>query len=344
MKSPSTYASAGVNIAAGDRAKKRIALLARGTFNRQVLAEIGGFGSLFALDRKRWRDPVLVASCDGVGTKLKVAFLARRHNTIGQDLVNHCVNDIAVQGAEPLFFLDYLAVGKLEPRVAAAIVSGLARACRQNGVALVGGETAEMPGFYASGEYDLAGFIVGAVERSRVLTGAQVKAGDALIGLPSTGLHTNGYSLARRLLFEHAGLNVLSYVPELKSQVGAALLKVHRSYLTPIRELHRRGWLHAAAHITGGGFPGNLLRGVPEALGVEVQLGSWPVPPLFRYLQKIGDVSRDEMYRAFNMGIGMALVIPEARLTAATALLRHLRERSYVIGRIVKGRHEVVYH
>lgn len=338
-----TYASAGVNIAAGDRAKKRIAALARGTFNHQVLAEIGGFGSLFALDRKRWRDPVLVASCDGVGTKLKVAFLARRHNTIGQDLVNHCVNDIAVQGAEPLFFLDYLAVGKLEPRVVAAIVSGLARACRQNGLALVGGETAEMPGFYPPGEYDLAGFIVGAVERSRVLTGAQVKAGDALIGLPSTGLHTNGYSLARRLLFEQAGLNVLSYVPELQSQVGAALLKVHRSYLVPIRELHRRGLLRASAHITGGGFPGNLLRCVPTALGAEVQLESWPVPAIFRYLQKIGDVSRDEMYRAFNMGIGMVLVIPQARLTATTALLRRLRERYYVIGRIVKGRHEVVY-
>lgn len=340
---PATYASAGVNIAAGDRAKKRIAALARGTFNSQVLAEIGGFGSLFALDRKRWRDPVLVASCDGVGTKLKVAFLARKHNTIGQDLVNHCVNDIAVQGAEPLFFLDYLAVGKLEPRVAAAIVSGLARACRQNGLALVGGETAEMPGFYAPGEYDLAGFIVGAADRSRVLTGSHVKAGDVLVGLPSTGLHTNGYSFARRLLFEHAGLNVLSYVPELKSQVGAALLKVHRSYLKPIRELHRRGWLHAAAHITGGGFPGNMLRGVPQSLGVEVKLGSWPVPPIFRYLQRIGSVSRDEMYRAFNMGIGMALVIPPARLSAATALLRRLRERHYVIGQIVKGRHEVVY-
>jgi len=341
---PSTYASAGVNIAAGDRAKKRIAALARGTFNPQVLAEIGGFGSLFALDRKRWRDPVLVASCDGVGTKLKVAFLARKHNTIGQDLVNHCVNDIAVQGAEPLFFLDYLAVGKLEPRVAAAIVSGLARACRQNGLALVGGETAEMPGFYAAGEYDLAGFIVGAVERSRVLTGVGVKPGDVLVGLPSTGLHTNGYSFARRLLFEKAGLNVLSYVPELQSQVGAALLKVHRSYLAPIRELHHRGWLHAAAHITGGGFPGNLLRCVPQTMGAEVELGSWPVLPIFSYLQKIGNVARDEMYRAFNMGIGMVLVIPQARLRVATALLRRLRERHYVIGRIVKGRHEVVYH
>jgi phosphoribosylformylglycinamidine cyclo-ligase len=336
---PITYASAGVDIAAGDRAKKRIAALARGSFNRNVLAEIGGFGSLFALDRKRWRDPVLVASCDGVGTKLRVAFLTGRHDTIGQDLVNHCVNDIAVQGAEPLFFLDYLAVGKLEAGVAAGIVAGLARACRQNGLALVGGETAEMPGFYAPGEYDVAGFIVGAVDRSRILTGKQVRAGDLLVGLPSTGLHTNGYSLARRLLFDQAGLTVSSDVPELKGTVGDALLKIHRSYLAPIRELHRRGWLHAAAHITGGGFPGNLLRQVPKTCGAAVSLGSWPVPPLFSYLQKLGNVARDEMYRTFNMGIGMVLVIPAARLAAARALLRRLRERHYVIGQVVCGKH-----
>lgn len=342
-RKPITYASAGVDIAAGERATKRIAALARGSFNRNVLAEIGGFGSLFALDRKRWRDPVLVASCDGVGTKLKVAFLANRHNTIGQDLVNHCVNDIAVQGAEPLFFLDYLAVGKLEPGVAAEIVSGLSRACRQNGLALVGGETAEMPGFYAAGEYDVAGFIVGAVDRSHILTGRQVRDGDVLVGLPSSGLHTNGYSLARRLLFDEAGLTVASRVAELKGTVGDALLKIHRSYLRPIRELHRRGWLHAAAHLTGGGFPGNLLRQVPKTCGAQVRLSSWPVPPLFTYMQKLGNVARDEMYRTFNMGIGMVLVIPAARLAGTRKLLRRLRERHYVIGQIVRGKHRVDY-
>ena len=237
---PTTYASAGVNIARAERAKARIRALARRTFSKQVLAEIGGFGSLFALNR-RWRDQVLVASCDGVGTKLKVAFLARKHDTVGADLVNHCVNDIAVEGAEPLFFLDYLATPKLDPSVVEKIVEGLARACRENGVALVGGETAEMPGFYAPGEYDLAGFIVGVVERRQILTAARVRPGDVLVGLPSTGLHTNGYSLARKLLFEKARLKVNSYVPALRCRLRTELLRVHRSYLRPLRELHRRG-------------------------------------------------------------------------------------------------------
>jgi len=338
-----TYAAAGVDIARADQAKHRIAALARATLNPAVLAEIGGFGSLFALDCKRWRDPVLVASCDGVGTKLKVAFLSNRHDTIGQDLVNHCVNDIAVQGATPLFFLDYLASGRLLPRVAEKIVAGLATACRENGMALVGGETAEMPGFYAAGEYDLAGFIVGVVERGNILTGARVAAGDILLGLPSTGLHTNGYSLARHLFFEKGGYTVASRVPGLPGKLGAALMRVHRSYWRPIRELHVRGMLHAAAHITGGGFPGNLLRQVPVKLGLQVNLASWPMPPIFPIMQELGSVSRDEMFRTFNMGIGMVLTIPAVKLPAAQAALNKLGEKHYAIGRVVRGAHRVEY-
>jgi phosphoribosylformylglycinamidine cyclo-ligase len=338
-----TYASAGVNIARADQAKHRIAALARATFNPSVLAEIGGFGSLFALDRKRWRDPVLVASCDGVGTKLKVAFFSNRHDTIGQDLVNHCVNDIAVQGATPLFFLDYLATGRLLPRVAEKIVAGLAQACRENDMALVGGETAEMPGFYAEGEYDLAGFIVGVVERKKILTGARVAADDVLLGLPSSGLHTNGYSLARHLFFEKGGFTVSSRVPGLPGKLGPALLRVHRSYLRPIRVLHGRGMLHGAAHITGGGFPGNLLRQVPKTLGLIVDPASWPMPPIFPIMQKLGGVSRDEMFRTFNMGIGMVLTVPLRKLRAAEAALDMLGEKYYLIGRVVDGAHRVKY-
>ena len=332
-----------MNIRRGERAKVQIAALARATFNPQVLAEIGGFGSLYALDRRKWRDPVLVASCDGVGTKLKVAFLAKRHDTVGQDLVNHCVNDIAVQGATPLFFLDYLATGRLQSSIATKIVAGLAQACRENQIALVGGETAEMPGFYAAGEYDLAGFIVGVVDRGRILKGDRVSPGDVLVGLPSTGLHTNGYSLARHLLFEKAGYTVRSRVPGLRGTLGATLLSVHRSYLRAIRELHQRGWLHAAAHVTGGGFPGNLLRPVPKKLGLQVLLESWPVPPIFGVMQEIGGVKRDEMYRTFNMGIGMVLTIPASRLRAALALLHKLGEENYIIGQVVAGAHRVEY-
>jgi len=340
---PATYASAGVNIRRGDQAKHRIAALARSTFNPQVLAEIGGFGSLFALDRRKWRDPVLVASCDGVGTKLKVAFLAKRHDTVGQDLVNHCVNDIAVQGATPLFFLDYLATGRLQSSIATKIVAGLARACRENQMALVGGETAEMPGFYAAGEYDLAGFIVGVVDRGNILKGDRVTDSDVLVGLPSSGLHTNGYSLARHLLFEKAGYTVKSRVPGLRGTLGQTLLSVHRSYLRAIRALHERGWLHAAAHVTGGGFPGNLLRPVPKDLGLYVKLGSWPVPPIFGIVQEIGGVQRDEMYRTFNMGIGMVLTIPLAHLSAALGLLDKLGEKHYLIGCVARGAHRVEY-
>lgn len=332
---PVTYADAGVDIEAAERAKARIRRLARATFNKNVLAEIGGFGGLFRLPRRRWRDPVLVASCDGVGTKLKVAFLAGRHDTVGADLVNHCVNDIAVEGAEPLFFLDYLATGRLRPDTVEQIVAGLSAACRANGCALVGGETAEMPGFYAEGEYDLAGFIVGIVERAAILDGSRVRAGDLLLGLPSTGLHTNGYSLARKLLFEQAGLGVDSRVPELEKTVGEELLRVHRSYLKPLRALQQKGLLSAAAHITGGGFPGNIPRVLPKKLRARIRVNSWPVPPIFRYLQELGSVPQEEMLRTFNMGIGLVVIVPAARYRRAAAVLAGLREKHYLIGEVV---------
>lgn len=338
-----TYADAGVDIEAADRAKARIRRLARTTFNENVLAEIGGFGGLFRLPRRRWRDPVLVSSCDGVGTKLKVAFLANKHDSVGQDLVNHCVNDIAVEGAEPLFFLDYLATGRLRPETAEQIVAGLSTACRANGCALVGGETAEMPGFYADGEYDLAGFIVGIVERAAILDGSRVRAGDFLLGLPSSGLHTNGYSLARKLLFERAALAVDSRVRQLPKTVGEELLQVHRSYLKPLRALQGKGLLSAAAHITGGGFPGNIPRVLPGKLRARIDLNSWPVPPIFKYLQELGSVPQEEMLRTFNMGIGLVLIVPKTRYEKAVALLRQLRETHYLIGEVAPGRRGVAY-
>ena len=272
------YKSSGVDLQAGKETVRRIKGLAEGTFTPAVLSQIGTFGGLYRLNASHLHDPVLVSSADGVGTKLRVAFLARRHRTVGEDLVNHCVNDILVQGAEPLFFLDYLATGRLDPAVAVEVVEGLARACTENGCALLGGETAEMPGFYADGEYDLAGFIVGVVERDRVVDGARVRPGDRLIGLPSTGLHTNGYSLARRVVFDQAGLSVDETVPELGETVGEALLKPHRSYLKLVRPLLREGLVKGMAHITGGGITENLPRGLPPGCAARIDRGAWDRP------------------------------------------------------------------
>jgi phosphoribosylformylglycinamidine cyclo-ligase len=339
-----TYADAGVDISRGDQAKERIKALAQQTFTRSVLGGIGGFGALFAPDLKRYKSPVLVSSADGVGTKLKVAFELGVHDTVGQDLVNHCVNDIAVQGAEPLFFLDYLATGRLDNRVIEKVVSGLATACKENGCALIGGETAQMPGFYADGEYDLAGFIVGIVDREKLITGKDIQAGDILIGLPSTGLHTNGYSLARKLLFETAGHKPGDRVPELKARAGAALMKVHRSYLPVIRQLTRAGVVAGMAHITGGGITENLPRILPKTVSAEIDTGSWPLPPLFAYLQQLGDVPQDEMLRTFNMGIGLIAVIPQGRWKRAQSLLGRLGETFYVLGQAVNGDRTVRYH
>jgi phosphoribosylformylglycinamidine cyclo-ligase len=301
------YRQSGVDIDAGNEVVRRIKSLARGTYTSGVLSGIGSFGGLFALDRSIL-EPVLVASADGVGTKLKVAIMAGVHDTIGVDLVNHCVNDILVQGARPLFFLDYLATGRLSPDVAEQIVRGMADACRANGCALLGGETAEMPGFYADGEYDVAGFIVGVVSKPDVIDGRGIQAGDVLIALPSSGLHTNGYSLARKIAFDLLGLDVGSHVPELGETVGDALLRPHRSYLNDIQPLLDGKWIKGMAHITGGGVPENLPRILPDGRSFQLDRASWRVPPVFRWLQEAGRIEDAEMFRAFNMGIGLILV------------------------------------
>jgi len=340
---PITYADAGVDIARANRTKQRIKYLAHKTFTKGVLSEIGGFGGLFAVDRKRFRDPVLVSSVDGVGTKLKVAFEMDLHSTVGGDLVNHCVNDIAVQGATPLFFMDYLATGKLEPDVAEKVVEGIAEACRHNGCALIGGETAEMPGFYPPGEYDLAGFIVGVVDRDRIITGAKVAVGDVLIGLASNGLHTNGYSLARKLMFTVARYSPDTYVNELHGKVGNELMKQHKSYWPVMRKLVDAEAVSAMAHITGGGITENLPRVLPKGTAALVQLGTWPVPPIFPHMQKIGNVPDDDMMRTFNMGIGMVLVVPAKKFKKVQTILERAGEKGYTIGRIVKGERRVTY-
>jgi phosphoribosylformylglycinamidine cyclo-ligase len=338
-----TYADAGVDIDRANRIKKRIRYLAHKTFTRGVLSEIGGFGGLFSIDRDKYLDPVLVSSVDGVGTKLKIAFEMKMHHTIGADLVNHCVNDIAVQGAAPLFFMDYLATGKIVPEVAEKVVEGLADACKQNGCALIGGETAEMPGFYPDGEYDLAGFIVGVVERERIINGKAVQPGDVILGLASNGLHTNGYSLARKLLFEIAHYTPDSYVNELKGKVGNELMHTHRSYWPMIKKLVNADCIAAIAHITGGGITENLPRVLPRGVAAVIEMGSWPVLPIFEHLQKLGNVPPDEMLRTFNMGLGMLLVVPSAKFTKAQNILDKIGEKAYTVGRIVKGDRKVMY-
>ena len=340
---PATYASAGVDISSGDRTKQRIKYLAQKTFNRNVLSDIGGFGGLFKLDTAKYAQPVLVSSADGVGTKLKIAFELGVHNTVGADLVNHCVNDIAVQGATPLFFLDYLATGKLDGSIAEKIVEGIADACHANGCALIGGETAQMPGFYQDGEYDLAGFILGVVDREKLITGSAIKAGDVLIGFPSTGLHTNGYSLARKLFFETAGYKPEHYVNALKEKAGAALMKTHRSYLPVIKKLTAADLVTGMAHITGGGITENLPRILPKGISACVELGSWPVLPIFEHLQELGSVEQDEMLRTFNLGIGLIAVVPADKFKRLKSLLERANERFYVIGRTQKGDRKVIY-
>ena len=342
-KAPITYASAGVDLSEGDRTKQRIKYLAQKTFNKHVLGDIGGFGGLFRLDIAKFANPILVSSADGVGTKLKVAFALGLHHTVGADLVNHCVNDIAVQGATPLFFLDYLAIGKLEGEVAQTVVSGVAEACRANGCALIGGETAQMPGFYADGEYDLAGFIVGAVDKEKLITGVKIQPGDVLIGFPSTGLHTNGYSLARKLFFEVAGYAPNQYVNDLKDKAGAALMKVHRSYLAVIKKLTAADLVVGMAHITGGGITENLPRILPKTVSAIVETGSWTPPPIFAHLQQLGNVDQEEMLRTFNMGIGLIAVVPADKFRRTKSMLDRAGEKFCVIGRTVKGDRKVLY-
>ncbi len=337
------YRRAGVDIDAGNETVRRIKDLARGTFTPGVLSSIGSFGGLFRLGGG-FQDPVLVSSADGVGTKLKVAFLTGRHATVGQCLVNHCVNDILVQGADPLFFLDYLATGRLAPEVAARIVEGVATACRENGCALIGGETAEMPGFYAEGEYDIAGFIVGVVERERLITGGRIGPGDALIGLRSTGLHTNGYSLARAVLFERLGMTVETYVPDFGATVGEELLRIHRSYLPVVRPLLDAGLVKGVAHITGGGITENLPRVLPDGTAAVVDKAAWEPGPVFRFLWTAGGVPDDDMYRTFNMGIGLIIACAADDVVRVVESLKASGEtETPVIGRIVAGDPGVVY-
>ena len=319
-----TYRDAGVDIEEAERAVSQIKRLAAKTRTSGVLTSIGSFGAGFSL--KGFRDPVLVSSADGVGTKLKIAFATGRHDTVGEDLVNHCVNDIAVQGATPLFFLDYFAVGKLDAAVCASVVSGIARGCKRNDCALIGGETAEMPGMYAPREYDLAGFIVGCVERKRMLTGESIVPGDILIGLPSQGLHTNGYSLARKLL------------PNITEDVADELLRVHRSYLAPIRALHDAKVLRGAAHITGGGLTDNVPRILPPGCAVEIDANSWPKQPIFELLKRLGNIPEEDFRRTFNLGIGMVLVVPASKIGFVSQILKKLREPFHQIGRVIPAK------
>ena len=335
------YKASGVDIDAGNETVRRIRSLARSTFTPAVLSEIGSFGGLFALDRDRYREPVLVSSADGVGTKLKVAFMTGRHDTVGADLVNHCVNDILVQGAEPLFFLDYLATGRLAPAVAEQVISGVARACRENGCALIGGETAEMPGFYADGEYDIAGFIVGVVEKANVIDGRAIVPGDVLIGLPSAGLHTNGYSLARRVFFDVAGWTPDTFVDELGTTAGDALLAPHTSYLSVVRPLIEHGLVKGLAHITGGGITENLPRTLADGCAAEVNLRSWRVPAIFRLLEERGTIAREEMFRAFNMGVGLVIVCDARNAEHVVSLAS--ASAPFRLGAVVAGNRTVRY-
>jgi phosphoribosylformylglycinamidine cyclo-ligase len=337
MTKPITYSDAGVDIDAATRATDKIKELARQTFNQRTLSEIGSFGGMFDGAFPNLKQPVLVASADGVGTKLKIAFLTGVNNTIGRDLVNHCVNDILVQGARPLFFLDYIATGKLLPDVVAGIVEGIANGCRENGCVLLGGETAEMPDFYSAGEYDVAGFIVGIVDREKTIDGKQIVPGDVLLGLPSVGLHTNGYSLARKLFFEVAGYGVDTRLDELGMTIGEALLQPHVSYLKPLEGILDSGMIKGLAHITGGGLTDNIPRILPSGTSVEIDKGSWPVLPVFTLMQQMGNVSEAEMYRTFNMGVGMVIVCAEDEAEAIRDSLAALEMKCYKIGRVSEG-------
>lgn len=362
---PSAYAKAGVNIALGNRLKSTLPRLLKAAQRPEVLGKIGGFGGLFALETKKFREPVLVSSIDGVGTKLKVAFALNRHSTVGHDLVNHCVNDIAVLGAEPLFFLDYIGAGKLEPGLFDQIIRGCVAGCAENGCALIGGETAQMPGLYGPGEYDLAGTIIGIVERSEILDGREIRPGDAILGLASSGLHTNGYSLARKVLFERMGLTAKSYLPAVGGRVGDELLKIHRSYGPLLRRLG--GWLERGgenkrgkgrrtgaarassgrklkglAHITGGGFIDNIPRILPRDCDAMIWKGSWEVLPIFEVLQEEGNISEAEMFQVFNMGIGMVLIVARESAEAVLDLIGQDQaggggHRAWMIGEVTRG-------
>ena len=332
MGGPISYADAGVSIDNANLAVTKIREYARSTFNERTLTEIGSFGGMFAGAFPETAEPILVASADGVGTKLKLAFETGIHNTVGADLVNHCVNDILVQGARPLFFLDYFATGKLDPDVTASVVEGMARACRENGCVLLGGETAEMPSMYADGEYDLAGFIVGVVDKAKVIDGKSIVPGDVVLGLPSNGLQTNGYSLARKLFFDIGGYGIDSYIDDLGETVGEALLKTHQSFLTQIDPLLDLGLIKGLVHITGGGFLENIPRILPDGVSVDIKRGTWPEPPVFGVMQRLGNVSNHEMFRTFNIGIGMVVIVSQSDSPAVVEKLK-----AHHIGSVVRG-------
>ncbi|MFN6962206.1 MAG: phosphoribosylformylglycinamidine cyclo-ligase [Pyrinomonadaceae bacterium] len=332
-----SYADAGVSIDKANEAVAKIREFARSTFNDRTLTEIGSFGGMFSGAFPQMSDPILVASADGVGTKLKLAFETGVHSTVGADLVNHCVNDILVQGARPLFFLDYFATGRLEPDVTASVVEGMARACRENGCVLLGGETAEMPDFYPPGEYDLAGFIVGVVDRPKVIDGKSIEPGDVVLGLPSTGLQTNGYSLARKLFFEVGGYTADTHLDELGTTIGDALLATHSSFLPQLSPLLDSGKIKGLAHITGGGFLENIPRILPEGVAVEIKRGSWPELPIFGVMQRLGNVEEQEMFRTFNMGIGMIVICSQADKDHLLSSIADARE----IGRVTAGGKQV---
>jgi len=334
----SRYADAGVDIDAKAAALARAKAAIRSTFTPGVLGDVGGFGGLFRPDFSKYREPVLVASTDGVGTKLKVAIEMGRHDTCGADLVNHCVNDILVQGARPLFFLDYIATGKVEPGIVESVIEGIARACKENGAALLGGETAEMPGFYAAGEYDVAGTIVGVVERERILDGSRIGAGDVVLGLPSVGLQTNGYTLARKVFFQTMGKIPQDRLEELGNRgIGDVLLDPHLSYLPALEPLLDEGLVHGMAHLTGGGFYDNIPRVLPEGLDVRIKAGAWPVPPVFDVIAREGDVSFEEMHRVFNMGIGMVVFVGASDLARVADLWKSARQRWFAVGNVKAG-------
>jgi phosphoribosylformylglycinamidine cyclo-ligase len=342
MTKPATYADAGVDIDAANRATEKIREFARRTFNSRTLSDIGSFGGMFDGAFPDMQQPVLVASADGVGTKLKVAFETGVHNTVGRDLVNHCVNDILVQGARPLFFLDYFATGKLEPDVTASVVEGIATGCRENGCVLLGGETAEMPDFYPEGEYDIAGFIVGVVDRERIIDGRAIEVGDMILALSSAGLHTNGYSLARKLFFEVAGFRVDEYLDEAEGTAGAALLRPHVSYLRTLEGLLDSKKIKGLAHITGGGLLENIPRILPEGTNAEIRRASWPVLPVFELLKRIGNLEEHEMYRTFNMGVGMVIICAERDAASIKSHIEAAGESCYAIGEIVAGDRRVI--
>jgi phosphoribosylformylglycinamidine cyclo-ligase len=341
MTKPVSYSDAGVDIDVATHATDRIKELARTTFNQRTLSEIGSFGGMFDGAFPKLAEPVLVASADGVGTKLKIAFATGIHNTVGADLVNHCVNDILVQGARPLFFLDYIATGKLSADIVAKVIEGIARGCRENSCVLLGGETAEMPGFYGEGEYDIAGFIVGVVDKKKIIDGKKITEGDVLLAVPSVGLHTNGYSLARKLFFEVAGYKPDTHLPEAGMTAGEALLQPHVSYLRPLEGLLDSGVIKGLAHITGGGLIDNIPRILPEGTAVEIKKGSWPVLPVFELMQRLGNVTEREMSRTFNMGVGMVIVCTSSDKDEIKA---HIESQTacYEIGKVVHGEREVM--